>query len=118
MYTSDTIPDLDSAAADTNFAVIGTVAHSRVHEFVFGDPATELSDRLQASVLLAHPREDHRRDGEVEATDPQRDRTQQYRGCHAGGSAEQGLQEIEPESGDNTGKHRTPADAAHHTGPA
>ncbi|WP_254820865.1 amino acid permease [Haloglomus halophilum] len=53
----DVIEGLLSAAQDTDVAIVGTVAHSRVHEFAFGDPATDLSDRLQATVLLAHPRE-------------------------------------------------------------
>lgn len=55
--TADIIDGLVSAAQDTDVAVVGTVAHSRVHEFVFGDPATEISDRLESTVLLAHPRE-------------------------------------------------------------
>lgn len=54
---SDIIDSLVSAAQGTDVAVVGTVAHSRIHEFVFGDPATEFSERVQATVLLAHPRE-------------------------------------------------------------
>ncbi|GGM51187.1 hypothetical protein GCM10009006_35430 [Haloarcula argentinensis] len=37
--------------------LLGTVAHSQIHEFAFGDPATDLSNRLEATVLLAHPQE-------------------------------------------------------------
>ncbi|WP_396614017.1 amino acid permease (plasmid) [Haloferax sp. S1W] len=55
--TSDLLDDLVSAAQETDVAVIGTVVHSRIHEFAFGDPATEISNRLDATVLLAHPRE-------------------------------------------------------------
>ncbi|MFB6236376.1 MAG: amino acid permease [Halopenitus sp.] len=55
--TENIIDGLVTAAADADVAVIGTVAHSRLHEFAFGDPAVELSDRLDATVLLAHPRE-------------------------------------------------------------
>jgi len=55
--TADLLDDLVSAAQGTDVAVIGTVAHSRIHEFAFGDPATEITDRLDATVLLAHPRE-------------------------------------------------------------
>ena len=54
---SDHVEGLVSAAEGGAVAVIGTVAHSRIHEFMFGDPATELSNRLGATVLLAHPRE-------------------------------------------------------------
>ncbi|MFB6282597.1 MAG: amino acid permease [Halobacteria archaeon] len=55
--TSDIIETLVTASQDTDVAVIGTVAHSRIHEFAFGDPATDISNRLEATVLLAHPRE-------------------------------------------------------------
>ncbi|WP_135662736.1 amino acid permease [Halorhabdus rudnickae] len=55
--TTDLLDDLVSAAQGTDMAVIGTVAHSRIHEFAFSDPATEISNRLDATVLLAHPRE-------------------------------------------------------------
>ncbi len=55
--TSHVIDGLVAATGDTDVAVIGTVAHSRIHEFAFGDPAVELSDRIDATVLLAHPRE-------------------------------------------------------------
>jgi len=55
--TADLLDDLIAAAEGTDVAVIGTVVHSRLHEFAFGDPATEISDRLDATVLLAHPRE-------------------------------------------------------------
>ena len=55
--TSDLIDGIVSATQDADVAVIRTVAHSRVHKFAFGDPATDLSDRLQATVLMAHPRE-------------------------------------------------------------
>jgi len=55
--TADLLDDLVSAAQGTDVAVIGTVVHSRIHEFAFGDPATEISDRVDATVLLAHPRE-------------------------------------------------------------
>ncbi|MFB6137392.1 MAG: amino acid permease [Halobacteriaceae archaeon] len=48
---------LADAAGECDLAVVATVAHSRVHEFLFGDPAVELSDRLDVTVLLAHDRE-------------------------------------------------------------
>ena len=35
--TASIIDGLVSAAEDTDVAVIGTVAHSRLHEFAFGD---------------------------------------------------------------------------------
>jgi amino acid transporter/nucleotide-binding universal stress UspA family protein len=54
---SNIIDGLVSAAQGADVAVIGTVAHTRIHEFAFGDPATDLSNRLEATVLLAHPRE-------------------------------------------------------------
>ena len=57
VQVSDIIGGLVSAARDADIAIIGTVAHSRIHEFVFGNPATDLSDQLRATVLLAHPRE-------------------------------------------------------------
>lgn len=55
--TSNLTDGVVSAAAETDIAVVGTVAHSRLHEIVFGDPATEISDRLDATVLLVHPKE-------------------------------------------------------------
>ncbi|GAA0302012.1 amino acid permease [Halarchaeum salinum] len=55
--TSETIAGLVSAAGNADVAVIGTVASSRMREIALGDPATELSDRLRATVLLAHPHE-------------------------------------------------------------
>ena len=55
--TSELVDGLITAAAAADIAVVGTAAHSRLHEFAFGDPASELSDRLDATVLLAHPRE-------------------------------------------------------------
>ena len=55
--TSKVVQGLVSAVKATDIVVVGTVAHSRIHEFAFGDPATEISDRLQATVLLAHSRE-------------------------------------------------------------
>jgi len=55
--TGDPISGLVEAAAGTDVSVVGTVAHSRLHEFAFGDPATDLSNRLDSTVLLAHPRE-------------------------------------------------------------
>lgn len=55
--TDDIIDGIISAARWADIAVVGSVAHSRLHEFVFGDSATELSDRLDVLVPLVHPRE-------------------------------------------------------------
>lgn len=44
-------------SSERDLALSATVAQSRIHEFAFGDPTTELSNRLGATVLLPHPRE-------------------------------------------------------------
>ncbi|MFH5801886.1 amino acid permease [Haladaptatus sp. CMAA 1911] len=55
IQVSDTIAGLVSAAAGADVAILGTVAHSRIHEMVLGDPASEISSQLECSVLLVHP---------------------------------------------------------------
>ncbi|NHN61368.1 MULTISPECIES: amino acid permease [Halorussus] len=55
--TGDPVDGVVTRATDADVAIVGTVAHSRVHELVLGDPATEISDRLDCPVLLVHPRQ-------------------------------------------------------------
>lgn len=55
IQVSDTVSGLVAAAASADIAIVGTVAHSRIHEMVLGDPASEISSRLECSVLLVHP---------------------------------------------------------------
>jgi nucleotide-binding universal stress UspA family protein len=55
--SDDPIEGIVSVAGDADVVVVGTVAHSRIHELLLGDLATELSDRVDATVLLAHPHE-------------------------------------------------------------
>ncbi|WP_231186724.1 amino acid permease [Haladaptatus sp. DYF46] len=52
---SDTVKGLVAASSSANLAILGTVAHSRVHEMLLGDPASEISSQLECSVLLVHP---------------------------------------------------------------
>lgn len=42
------------AASESDLAVVGAVAHSRLHEIFFGDPAVTISSGLDCSVLLVH----------------------------------------------------------------
>ena len=52
----DRIEGVIQAAAASDLVVVGTVAHSTLHETVFGDPAVAISDGLDCSVLHVHPR--------------------------------------------------------------
>ncbi|MFB6186431.1 MAG: hypothetical protein ABEI86_06140 [Halobacteriaceae archaeon] len=55
--TEDIIDGLVSATDSSDIAITGTVAHSRVHELIFGDPAVEISNRLGITILFTHARE-------------------------------------------------------------
>lgn len=55
--TYDIIDELVATADGSDIAVVGTVAHSWIHELVLGDLPIEFSDRVEATVLLAHSRE-------------------------------------------------------------
>ncbi|MCO8255735.1 universal stress protein [Haladaptatus sp. AB618] len=52
---ADTVDGLVAEASTADLAILGTVAHSRLHEMLLGDPATEISSQLDCSVLLVHP---------------------------------------------------------------
>ncbi|WP_227353851.1 universal stress protein [Haladaptatus salinisoli] len=55
LETTETVDELVAATTKADLAILGTVAHSRAHELVFGDPATDISDKVDCSVLLVHP---------------------------------------------------------------
>lgn len=55
LKTIDTVDEIVAATTGADLAPLRTVAHSRVHELVFGDSATDISDQLDCSVLLVHP---------------------------------------------------------------
>ena len=55
IQVSDAVTGLVAAASSSDLAIVGTVARSRAHEMMLGDPASEISSQLACSVLLVHP---------------------------------------------------------------
>lgn len=53
--TSNPLAGHVPSATNADVAIVGTVAHSRLHELFVGDPSAEISDRLDCPVLLVHP---------------------------------------------------------------
>ncbi|MFC4551573.1 MULTISPECIES: amino acid permease [Halorussus] len=55
--SEDRLSGVIDAAVGSDFAVVGAVAHSKLHDIFLGDPAVTISSGLDCSVLLVHPQD-------------------------------------------------------------
>lgn len=55
--TDDRVGTLVDATSDSDLVVLGTIPHSTLYTLLFGHFSTDISDRIDASVLLFHPNE-------------------------------------------------------------